>query len=139
MNFTIEKVTYHEPKSAHEIVLYVQDEWFSLTCKPEILDDTHPVRQLDAQILTDYILAPLLNITDLKTSDRIKFISGEEGVQTVIDEVNRHVNGVGFILSPITMDQVKAVADAHLIMPPKSTWVEPKLRSGLTIYPIDHD
>jgi uncharacterized protein (DUF1015 family) len=139
MNFYTRKIDYQEPKSPHELVMYIEDQWYSLVCKPEIVDDTHPVNQLDAQLLTDYILAPLLDIKDLKTSDRIKFISGEEGVQSVIDEVNNYTNAVGFILSPITMNQVKAVADAHLIMPPKSTWVEPKLRSGLTIYPIDHD
>jgi len=139
INFEITEIDYHQPKQAHELVMYLQEKWYSLVCREEIIDATNPVKELDAQLLTDYILAPLLAISDLKTSDRIKFISGEEGVDTLISEVDRTTDGVGFVLFPVRMDQVKAVADAHLIMPPKSTWVEPKLRSGLTIYPIDHD
>jgi uncharacterized protein (DUF1015 family) len=66
-------------------------------------------------------------------------VSGEKGVETLIEKMKKYPQGAGFVLYPIEMSQVKAVADAQLIMPPKSTWVEPKLRSGLTIYPICDD
>jgi uncharacterized protein (DUF1015 family) len=136
INFTIEPTTKQTPEKAHEIIMYIEEKWYSLQCKPEITRTLDPVKELDAQILTDYILAPLLDIVDLKTNDRIRFISGNEGVSELVRVVDSYPQGVGFILYPIRMDQVKRVADAHLIMPPKSTWVEPKLRSGLTIYPL---
>ncbi len=135
-NFEIEHTLSHVPSKQHEIVMFLEDKWYKLTCKDEIIDNSNPVKELDAQILTDYVLDPLLNIKDLKTDSRIQFISGEEGVETMVRKVEKYPQGVGFVLYPIQMEQVKQVADAQLIMPPKSTWVEPKLRSGLTIYPI---
>ena len=136
MNFDVQPTLSHSPNAQHEIIMYLGEKWYKLTCKQEIIDYSNPVNELDAKILTDYILEPLLGIKDLKTDQRVHFISGEEGVESMINKVNQFIQGVGFVLHPIRMEQVKKVADAHLIMPPKSTWVEPKLRSGLTIYPI---
>lgn len=136
INFNIAETTNQQPTNEHEIILFLDDKWYKLTCKPEIINTDSPVKELDAQILTDYILDPILNIRDLKTDDRIVFISGEEGVEAMVEKVQKYPLGAGFVLFPIRMEQVKKVADEHLIMPPKSTWVEPKLRSGLTIYPI---
>lgn len=138
-DFNIQPTEKHAPDHVHQIIMFLDGKWYELTPKVPVLDTDNPVKQLDGQILTDYILDPILNIKDLKTDERIQFVSGEEGVETLIEKVKKYPQGVGFVLYPIEMSQVKAVADAQLIMPPKSTWVEPKMRSGLTIYPISDD
>jgi uncharacterized protein (DUF1015 family) len=92
---------------------------------------------LDAEILTKTILTPILGIEDLKTNEHIEFISGAESIETFENKITSGKFKVGFILFPATIEQVKRVADNQLIMPPKSTWVEPKMRSGLTIYKIN--
>lgn len=125
------------PLHEHELTCYLKGTWYSLTCKTEICSSKDPVASLDAQILTDAILSPILGITDLKTDENISFVSGAEGLTAVVAAVDRGQAEVGFVLFPIRMEQVKAVADHQLIMPPKSTWVEPKIRSGLTIYNIN--
>jgi uncharacterized protein (DUF1015 family) len=125
------------PKQEHEIVLYLKGKWYSLLANESICSSKDPVKSLDAQILTDAILTPILDIVDLKTDQNISFISGAEGLDAVADAVDKGTAEAGFILYPIRMEQVKAVADHQLIMPPKSTWVEPKIRSGLTIYMIN--
>jgi uncharacterized protein (DUF1015 family) len=83
------------------------------------------------------VLKPILGISDLKTDENIEFISGAESIEKIENQITEGKFIVGFILFPITMEQVKKVADHKMIMPPKSTWVEPKLRSGLTIYNIN--
>lgn len=125
------------PKNEHEITISVHGHWYSLTCKEEIIDHTHPVKSLDAQILTDFVLEPILGIKDLKTDTNIEFISGVIPMDKVMKSMAKNNYEVTFFLYPVTMAQVKKVADNQLIMPPKSTWVEPKLRSGLTIYSIN--
>ncbi|MDH4474296.1 MAG: DUF1015 domain-containing protein [Fluviicola sp.] len=125
------------PLYEHELTCYLKGTWYSLTCKAEICSSKDPVASLDAQILTDVILSPILGITDLKTDQNISFVSGAEGLKAVVSAVDKGLAEVGFVLFPIRMEQVKAVADHQLIMPPKSTWVEPKIRSGLTIYNIN--
>lgn len=125
------------PLKEHEITCYLAEKWYSLTGKPSITSSTDPVKSLDAQILTDTVLTPILGIGDLKTDHNIAFVSGAEGLHAITDAVDNGTAEVGFVLYPVRMDQVKAVADHQLIMPPKSTWVEPKLRSGLTIYMIN--
>ncbi|MCE3295193.1 MAG: hypothetical protein K0R65_907 [Crocinitomicaceae bacterium] len=136
-HFTVEKLdSAQKPQKEHEITMNLRSEWYKLTCKPETVNDNHPVACLDAEILTQYILTPLLGIKDLKTDSNIEFISGNLGIEAISDPIANQKAELGFVLYPITMEQVKRVADNHLIMPPKSTWVEPKLRSGLTIYNI---
>lgn len=125
------------PKQEHEMTCYLKGNWYSLVGKPIITSSTDPVKSLDAQILTDVILTPILGIADLKTDHNISFVSGAEGLDAIRDAVDKGTAEVGFVLFPIRMEQVKAVADHQLIMPPKSTWVEPKIRSGLTIYMIN--
>jgi uncharacterized protein (DUF1015 family) len=125
------------PLCEHELTCYLKGTWYSLTCKAQICSSKDPVASLDAQILTDAILSPILGITDLKTDQNISFVSGAEGLKAVVSAVDKGLAEVGFVLFPIRMEQVKAVADHQLIMPPKSTWVEPKIRSGLTIYNIN--
>ena len=92
---------------------------------------------LDAEILTQFILTPILGIKDLKTDPTIEFIPGNLGLNAIIQPIQLNKAKIGFVLYPVTMEQVKRVADHQMIMPPKSTWVEPKLRSGLTIYEIE--
>lgn len=125
-----------KPTHEHEIVMNLKNEWFSLQCKPAIIHEDHPVACLDPEILTQEILTPLLGIQDLKTDENIEFISGNLGLDAIANPIKSGKAEVGFILFPLTMNQVKRVADNQLIMPPKSTWVEPKMRSGLTIYNI---
>lgn len=125
-----------KPTHEHEIVMNLKNEWFSLQCKPSIIHEDHPVACLDPEILTQEILTPLLGIHDLKTDENIEFISGNLGLEAIANPIKSGKAEVGFILFPLTMNQVKRVADNQMIMPPKSTWVEPKMRSGLTIYNI---
>lgn len=125
------------PLREHEITCYIDGKWFSLAAKPEVCSSTDPVKSLDAQILTDVVLTPILGIQDLKTDKNIAFIAGAEGLAAITSAVDNEQAVAGFVLFPVRMEQVKAVADHQLIMPPKSTWVEPKIRSGLTIYRIN--
>tara|TARA_Y100000385_G_scaffold73155_1_gene73758 strand:- start:522 stop:1751 length:1230 start_codon:yes stop_codon:yes gene_type:complete len=125
-----------KPNQEHEFTFYFKKSWFSLKLNLELIPKNDPVNSLDTALLTNLILTPLLEIKDLKTDERISFVSGEEDMSKIISKVDKDENNIAFLLFPITMDQIKKVADQNQIMPPKSTWVEPKLRSGLTIYPI---
>jgi uncharacterized protein (DUF1015 family) len=126
-----------KPSHEHQMTMCLEGKWFELNCKPSIIDENHPVKCLDAEILTQAVLTPILGIHDLKTDENIEFISGAETIESFEDKIVKGKFKVGFVLYPASMDQVKKVADAQLIMPPKSTWVEPKMRSGLTIYNIN--
>lgn len=137
-SFEVEKVKNKSlPENEHEITLCLKGNWYSLLCKDEIIDKDHPVKSLDAQILTDYVLQPILGIQDLKTDNNIEFISGVIPVEKVVKSIAKGTYELAFFLYPVSMEQVKKVADNQMIMPPKSTWVEPKLRSGMTIYSIN--
>lgn len=137
-NFEIEELSVRQkPKSNHQFTLCIENSWYLLSCKPEIIDDSHPVKCLDAEILTAFVLSPILGIHDLKSDENISFMSGAESIEKLEQKVTSGNYKVAFVLYPATMEQVKRVADHQMIMPPKSTWVEPKLRSGLTIYNIN--
>lgn len=137
-SFIVEPLNQAEkPKAEHTLSMCLSGKWYKLTCKPEIINQQHPVECLDAEILTRHVLTPLLGINDLKTDERIEFVSGAESLQSIEEKIKKGKFTVAFVLFPISMEQVKRVADHQLIMPPKSTWVEPKLRSGLTIYNIN--
>jgi uncharacterized protein (DUF1015 family) len=126
-----------KPTKEHDICMCIEGKWYMLTCKDEIIDDTHPVKSLDAEILTNYVLDPILGIRDLKSDENIDFISGNYPVREISKRIRKGDFKIGFILFPVSIDEVKRVADNQMIMPPKSTWVEPKLRSGLTIYNLN--
>lgn len=126
-----------KPSHEHQLTMCLEGKWYELECKSTIIAKNHPVASLDAEILTQSVLTPILGIHDLKTDENIEFISGAESIDSFEDKIVKGKFKVGFILFPVTMEQVKRVADHQLIMPPKSTWVEPKLRSGLTIYNIN--
>ena len=126
-----------KPSQVHEVTVCIEGDWYLLNFKPHIINENHPVDSLDPEILTKFVLDPILGIKDLKTDNRIEFISGAESIDKIDEQVKRKKFDIGFVLYPVSMSQVKAVADNNMIMPPKSTWVEPKLRSGLTIYNIN--
>jgi uncharacterized protein (DUF1015 family) len=135
--FLVKQLTTSEkPSSEHQIIMNLNNQWFELICKPEIINNDDPVACLDAEILTNYILKPILGIEDLKTDESIHFIPGNLGIDAISEPIKQGKSKVGFFLFPVTMEQVIRVADNNGIMPPKSTYVEPKLRSGLTIYEI---
>ena len=137
-NFLVLPLTKgRKPLQEHEITMLMEDKWYSLQCKPEIIESNHPVRSLDAEILTNYVLTPILGIDDLKTDRNIGFISGIEPENKLLRKMKKGHFDIAFLLYPVRMDQIKKVADNKMIMPPKSTWIEPKMRSGLTIYPIN--
>ncbi|MFM7667384.1 MAG: DUF1015 domain-containing protein [Bacteroidota bacterium] len=126
-----------KPAHQHQITFYLDSEWFALNFNKSLVPTNNPVKCLDTDLLTELILKPILGIQDLKTDENISFMSGAEPIENIINSVDSKKYKIAFILFPISMEQVKAVADANGIMPPKSTWVEPKLRSGLTIYNIN--
>ena len=136
--FDISKLTKpSKPSKVHEMTVCIEGDWYLFIFKPHIIKEKHPVDSLDPEILTKFVLDPILGIKDLKTDTRIEFISGAESIDKINEQINKKKFDVGFVLFPVSMDQVKDVADNNMIMPPKSTWVEPKLRSGLTIYNIN--
>lgn len=137
-SFIIQKLSKaQKPFHEHQITVCIKGDWYILTCKLEIINNNHPVQCLDPEILTHYVLAPILGIKDLKTDENIEFVSGAESISDIEDKIKKGKFDIGFILYPASMNQVKRVADNQMIMPPKSTWVEPKMRSGLTIYNIN--
>jgi uncharacterized protein (DUF1015 family) len=126
-----------KPLHEHQITFYIDSHWYALNIDKTLIPSNDPVKCLDTDLLTELILRPILGIQDLKTDPNISFVSGAESLESIVSSVNSGKFNIAFILYPISIEQVKAVADANGIMPPKSTWVEPKLRSGLTIYNIN--
>ena len=126
----------YSPTLKDEISMYLAENWYSLIVKPELLN-TDCVSKLDPAILSDNILAPILNITDEKTDKNIVFEAGTTPLSAIKQKVDNGKFAVAFILKPIPISALKEVADNNRFMPPKSTYIEPKLRSGLTIYSLD--
>lgn len=124
-----------KPTKGLEISMFLDDKWHNISIKPEFIPDT-VVGQLDTRILTEQLLSPILGIEDLKTDSRIDFIDGTYGMEGIEKAVNKRGFKVGFGLFPVSFDQLKEVSDNDKIMPPKSTWIEPKLRSGIIVYEI---
>jgi uncharacterized protein (DUF1015 family) len=134
----VEEISRSEkPQQEHQIHIYLNNNWYEFTFDSYLINQDHPVKSLDSDLLTELILKPLLGIDDLKTSDQIEFIPGNESLQSMEEKINAGKFEIGFVLFPASIEQVKRVADNQMNMPPKSTWVEPKLRSGLTIYNIN--
>lgn len=135
-NFEVSYVegSLFRPRKVHEIGLYIDKSWYCLTPKERILKNLDPVKDLDVSILSNHLLDPILGITDLRTDNRIYFKGGLEGVEALIDDVDSGKAKAAFAHYPVSMEQLKKIADADEIMPPKSTWIEPKLRSGLTVF-----
>ncbi|NND14717.1 MAG: DUF1015 domain-containing protein [Eudoraea sp.] len=134
-DFLLEEAYYPDlPKTKNMIGMYLVGKWYVLRSKPGLVNRQDPVESLDPQILFKRILDPLLGIKDLRKDQRIEYLFGKSSLTKMQDEVDSGNFAVGFGLSPIQMSEIKAVADAGKVMPPKSTYIEPKLLSGLTIY-----
>ena len=127
-----------KPSSAREISVYLDKQWYMLKMKDTISKSDDPVKSLDVSVLSDYILGPILGITDLRNDKRIVFIPGIKDIEEIHAQVDNGKMKVAFCLYPISFPELKAVADANKEMPPKSTWVEPKLESGLLIYSLSY-
>ena len=123
-----------KPTALHEFSMYIDGTWYLLKVKPNFISDTSPVGSLDPQILSDTLLLKVLGIKDLKNDSRVQFIDGTKGMKALKKSVDSGKSDVAFGLYPISIEQLKLIADTNNVMPPKSTWIEPKLRSGLTIY-----
>ena len=121
------------PGQPHEFGLYSGDAWYRLVAKPGSWDNDSPTKSIDASILGDNLIAPHLGITDPKTDDRIDFVGGIRGNKELIKLVDSGKYKLAFSLYPTTVAQLLRVADAGEVMPPKSTWFEPKLRSGMVV------
>ncbi len=117
--------------------MYLDGKWYSLTAKDGTYNDNNPIGVLDVTILTNQILMPILDIQDLRRSKRIDFIGGIRGLRELKKRVDSCEMKVAFALYPVSMKQLITIADSGNIMPPKSTWFEPKLRSGLVIHLLD--
>src|SRR5688500_9808227 len=125
------------PGGRGRFAMYLAGNWFEVTPPAERLADPDPVASLDAAILQALVLEPLLGIADPRTSERIEFVGGIRGSDELARRVERRGDGVAFALHPVGLDQLMAVADAGGVLPPKSTWFEPKLRSGLAVHELD--
>jgi uncharacterized protein (DUF1015 family) len=133
-----QKNNHYTPTYNHNFSMYLAGKWYSLTAKKGTYNEDDIVGNLDARILTANVLTPILGITDLKTDNRVAFMEGTKGAEGLQEKVDSENAIVAFGLYPVSIEQLKAVADANDIMPPKSTWIEPKMRSGLTIYSLEN-
>jgi uncharacterized protein (DUF1015 family) len=127
----------YRPTGLHNFSMYLEGKWYSLTAREGTYNDSDPIGTLDVTILTNQILGPVLDIQDLRRSKRIDFIGGIRGLGELSRRVDSGEMKVAFALYPVSMDQLITIADSGNIMPPKSTWFEPKLRSGLVIHLLE--
>jgi uncharacterized protein (DUF1015 family) len=124
----------YKPRKLHNFSMYLGGKWYGLRARPETYDDKDPIDGLDVTILANQILTPVLDIQDLRRSKRIDFIGGIRGLGELEKRVDNGDMKVAFALYPVSMKQLISIADSGKIMPPKTTWFEPKLRSGLVIH-----
>jgi uncharacterized protein (DUF1015 family) len=132
--FQVEPAQRRESAGLHEFGMYVRGNWYRLVARDGTFDSRDPVASLDVSVLQQNLLAPILGIGDPRTDARIDFVGGIRGVKELERRVDSGEMGVAFSMFPTRIDQLIAIADAGLIMPPKSTWFEPKLRSGLVVH-----
>ncbi len=145
-NFTVEKIsgvtdenieTAARPKHAHQFSLYLDSEWYSLDAKEGTYDESDPIGVLDVDISSRLILEEILQLGDLRSSQRIDFVGGLRGLSELKRRVDSGEMRAALALFPVSMQQIMDIADSGKIMPPKATWFEPKLRSGLVIHKLD--
>ncbi|HQE54748.1 DUF1015 domain-containing protein [Tenuifilum sp.] len=127
----------YKPQQLHNFSMYLEGKWYSLTAKPGTYNDNDPIGVLDVTILSNLVLDPILDIKDLRTSKRIDFVGGIRGLGELKKRVDSGEMKVAFALYPVSMKQLIDIADTGNIMPPKTTWFEPKLRSGLVIHALE--
>ena len=138
-SFVVEKVgsEIYTPAALHNFAMYLEGEWYSLTAKEGTYNDADPIGVLDVTVLSDLVLDKLLGIADLRTSKRIDFVGGIRGLGELKRRVDSGEMAVAFALYPVSMKQLIDIADTGNIMPPKTTWFEPKLRSGVVIHSFE--
>jgi uncharacterized protein (DUF1015 family) len=127
----------YTPSALHNFAMYIDGKWYSLTAKQGTYDDNNPIGVLDVTILSNLVLDNILGIKDLRTDKRIDFVGGIRGLGELKKRVDSDEMQVAFALYPVSMKQLIDIADSGNIMPPKTTWFEPKLRSGLVIHKLD--
>lgn len=137
-HFTIEKQgkEIYKPNTLHNFSLYLEGEWYSLTASKDTYDDNDPIGVLDVTVSSRYILDEILGIKDLRSDKRIDFVGGIRGLGELKRRVDSGEMKMALALYPVSMNQLMAIADSGNIMPPKTTWFEPKLRSGLVIHKL---
>ena len=126
-----------KPKSQKQFGMYLEQNWYLLELRNKLLNESNPVKSLDVSLLTELILSPVLGIQDQRTDKRIGFISGTKGVEELIRKVDSGNWKIAFTLFPVQGEQFYTIADGGYFMPPKSTYIEPKLRSGLVVYALE--
>lgn len=134
-NFDIEKIgaKIYKPQHAHEFSMYVNGSWYKLSAKKSTYKEDDPIGVLDVTILSNYLLDPILGIADQRTDKRIDFVGGIRGLEELQKRVDSGEMKIAFAFYPVTLDQLMKIADTGNIMPPKSTWFEPKLKTALVI------
>lgn len=137
-NFVVEEKgeDVYKPQALHNFALYLDGKWYSLTAKPGTYDDSDPIGVLDVTISSNLILDEILGIKDLRSDKRIDFVGGIRGLGELSKRVDSGEMKVALALYPVSMKQLMDIADTGNIMPPKTTWFEPKLRSGLVIHKL---
>ncbi len=137
-DFIVEKKgsEIYKPETLHNFSMYIDGQWFSLTAKEGTYNDNDPIGVLDVTVLSNLVFDKLLDIKDLRTSKRIDFVGGIRGLGELKKRVDSGEMAAAFALYPVSMKQLIDIADTNNIMPPKTTWFEPKLRSGLAIHKL---
>ena len=126
----------YKPNALHSFGMYLDGKWYSLTAKPGTYEDSDPIGILDVTVLSNLVFDKILNLGDLRTSKRIDFVGGIRGLGELQKRVDSGEMVAAFAMYPVTMRQIIDIADSGNIMPPKTTWFEPKLRSGLVIHKL---
>ena len=126
-----------KPRHLHQVCMYLPGQWYTLDAKSGTYNDEDPIAVLDVTILSKQVLEPVLGITDLRTDKRIEFVGGIRGLEELQKRVDSGEMAVAFAMFPVSMQQLMDIADNDLIMPPKVTWFEPKLRSGLIVNSLE--
>ena len=126
----------YNPNKLHNFGMYLDGKWYSLTARPGTYNDDDPIGVLDVTVLSNQVFDKILNLGDLRTSQRIDFVGGIRGLGELQRRVDSGEMAAAFALYPVTMQQIINIADTGNIMPPKTTWFEPKLRSGLVIHKL---
>ena len=135
--FILEEAKEPKPREPHQFGLYMEGKWFRLQLKPQYVRHDDPVGALDVSLLQEHLLGPVLGISDPRTDKRIDFVGGIRGYNELEKRVDSGEMALAITLYPVSMEELMAIADAGAIMPPKSTWFEPKLRSGLFVHDLE--
>lgn len=137
-NFNVENKYQqpYQPTAKHEFGMYLDNEFYRLKLKNEIKNTANALESLDTQIIYNTILLPILAIKDLRNDERIEYVSGKQSILELKKQIDEGEFEIAFILYPSNINEIKALADNNLIMPPKSTYIEPKFRSGIVVYEL---